>query len=683
MKRPRLALAVLPVLALAAWRTSAWTNDEGDPGPALGGGNRAIEPGPGPRSGALEGRGRSGALPARPDGAVTIAGTVVDAATHDGVGGVEVVFRGERGEESVIAGPDGRYRIAVAPGAYRAFVRDDAVLSIGRALVRLPGLPQADAASAPDEALMPLVVARADAGSVDLTVARGGVVHGRVVDRAGRPVAGAVLRARSGGPRPVLGTDVAESDADGAFELRLPPGGYDLEVSHARFAGIDGDEDERRLAVGSGELVERTFTLAAGCVVAGRVVAPGGGPAGEGAIEARWGDEDATFAPAGSIAADGTFRWTTTEEIAVALRAWPWKSPPSEARSFACRDGARFDGVVFELPRSGPDLDGVLVDSGGAPVPLAYIDVTPLDGGGGGQMERTDEQGRWGVYQLPPGQYLVTAHAPGRGVVAQAVTAPAAQVRLELSGAGRIAGRAPRIASGSFEVELSRCDTGETSLRLPGSARRLVAVTDHAFSIDDVPACGLDLVAIWRGRPVRAHVDVPAGGEGELTLAVGPPPTWLVRGTVTDPDGRPLAGARVQAYARGEPPATTETDGAGRYSLRAIAGAMLSARAERGEERYAGTARVPSDVGDGADADGADADGVDADGAVTLDVQTDLYGEWRSRSFHSHDQGDAENEDSEPPDSGDLDSEDGPAPDGEDGDEPPEATPGGPDSIDE
>lgn len=625
MKRPRLALAVLPVLALAAWRADAWMNDEGDPGPALGGGNRAIEPGPGPRAGALDGRGRSGALPARPDGAVTIAGTVIDAASHDGVGGVEVVFRGEGGEASVMAGPDGRYRIAVPPGAYRAFVRDDAVLSVGRAQVRLPGLPSADDAGAPDEALMPLVVARTDVSSVDLTVARAGVVRGRVIDGAGRPVAGAVLQARSGGPRPALGTDVAEAGADGAFELRLPAGIYDLEVSHARFAGVAGGDDERRIAVSPGETVERTFTLAAGCVIAGRVAGPDGAPAGEGAIEARWGGEDAGFAPAGRIAADGTFRWTTTREAAVALRAWPWKSPSSEPRGFACRDGARFDGVVFALPRRGPDLDGVLVDRGGAPVPLAYIDVTPLDGDSG-QVERTDAQGRWGVFQLAPGRYLVTAHAPGRGVVAQTVTAPASAVRLELGGTGRIAGRAPRIERGSFEVVLSRCAAGEAMQWLPGSERRLVAVADHAFTIDDVPACALDLVAIWRGRQVRAHVDVPAGGAGELTLAVGPPRTRLVRGTVTDPDGRPLAGARVQAYARGEPPESAETDDAGRYSLRAIAGAMLSARAERGEDQFAGSARVPGDPDGGEDGDGGD--------EITLDVQTDQIGEVHSESVY-------------------------------------------------
>ena len=597
MKRSRLALAVLAMLALVAWRAGAWVLGESDPGPAQSGGNRSIEP----EARALAGApGRSGAIAARPSGTVTIAGTVVDAATHDGVGGVEVVFRGEGGEESTMAGPDGRYRLDLRPGAYRAFVRDDAVLSIGRAESRLPGMPSADAAGAPDEALMPLVVARASASDVDLTVARGGVIRGRVVDRAGRPIASAVLRARSGGPRPALGTDVAETGADGAFELRLPAGGYDLEVSHARFAGIAGTDEERRIAVAPGDTVTRTFTLAAGCVIAGRVVGPGGAAAGEGALEARWVADEGRFSPAGQIAPDGTFRWSTMDEAQIELRAWPWKSPPSPERAFACHDGARFEGVVFQLPQRGPDLEGVLVDRSGAPVPLAYIDVASLDGGPG-QVERTDEQGRWGVYQLEPGSYLVTAHAPGRGVVATTVTSPATQVRLELGGTGKIAGRTPRIASGSFELLLARCTLEDSALRLPAE-RRLVTVTDHTFTVEDVPACDVDLVAVWRGNSVRQRLTVPADGAAELDLAVGPARMKTVRGTVTDEDGRPLEGASVKAISEEEPVFAT-TEAGGRYSMRAPAGSVLFFSVRRDGAVYGGRAELDEEDGDEATVD--------------------------------------------------------------------------------
>lgn len=155
------------------------------------------------------------------DGDVTIAGTIVDARGGTPVPSVEVVFRNESGEQTVQAGADGRYKITLARGRYHAFVRDESVLSVGRPEgPRLPSLPSAEVAGVPDEGLMPIVVASADADAVDLSVVRGGTIIGQVTDTRGRAIAGAVVRARGAGVRPALGTDVAETDALGHFELQ-------------------------------------------------------------------------------------------------------------------------------------------------------------------------------------------------------------------------------------------------------------------------------------------------------------------------------------------------------------------------------------------------------------------------------------------------------------------------------
>lgn len=588
--RKYLLLAALAVLAVLAWRTGAWIFGDGDPDPAPGGGNRSAEETLGAPA---EEHGRSGATrAARHEGSVTISGTVVDAESHEGVGDVEVVFRSDAGEETTTAGPDGKYRIDVPRGTYRAFVRDEVVLSVGQAdRGRLPGPPTADAAGMPDESLMPVVAASTDAAGVDLTVARGGVIRGKVLDRSGRPIANAVLRALGGELRPALGTDIVESGTDGAFELRLPAGNYTIQVSHPRFAGIERtDEEDGRIALEPGDVKTATFTLVAGCVIAGRVVGADGHPAGEGAIELQWGTGDSDFSPSGRIAADGTFRWATTQEDEIALRAWPWRSPPSSPQTFACRDGARYDGVVFSLPSSGPDLDGILVDRNGAPVALAYIDLQSLEGGPG-QQERTDEQGRWSVFQLPPGRYLVTAHAAGRGVVAKALDAPQAQVRLQLGGTGRLEGRTPLLASGSFELALPRCDDDEAAVKLPAE-RRLVTVTDHAFTVDDVPACNLELVATWRDRTSRRTVEVSAGAAAHVELAVGPRHEMVARGTVTDDAGRPVEGVTVTALYEGEDAVETSTDEAGHYSLHAFGGASIVARRSIDGELHGAEAEV-------------------------------------------------------------------------------------------
>jgi hypothetical protein len=501
-------------------------------------------------------------------GSVAIAGRVVDVEEGTGVGDVEVVLRGAAGEETAVAASDGTFRIEVPAGTYRAFVRDDRVLSIGRpARVRLPALPAADAANAPDEASMPVIVAMGDVSGLELGVMRGGIVTGQVVDPAGRPVAGAVVRAVSD-RRPVLGSDVAETDATGTFELRLSAGYHALDAGHSHHAGV---VESTEVEVVTGARVTVRLVLAVGCVIAGRVVWPGGAPAGDGAIERGIdGAGEAGFVPSGTIAADGTFRWATTRPGPVTLRAWPWKSPHSPSATFSCRDGARFE-HVFELPARGPDISGVLVDATGAPVPGAYIDLEPLDPGGLAQQERTDAEGGWGVFSMPAGRYRVTAQVPGRGFVVADVTAPATNVRLVLGDTGRIEARTPLLASGSLELELGCID-------LPGyeGERRIVAVEHHRFVVEDAPACYVDIVARWRGLEASAEAHVRAGGAAQVEIVIGPPRAKRVYGVVRDPSGQPIAGVWVTAeHPAGGAEATSDRDG--RYELATFAGAQLFA----------------------------------------------------------------------------------------------------------
>ncbi|MBS1120529.1 MAG: signal protein [Deltaproteobacteria bacterium] len=518
--------------------------------------------------------GRSWTAPQRLDGAVTIAGTVIDTQSSLPVGSVEVVFRSALGEETAMAGNDGTYHIDVPAGVYRAFVRDDTVLSVGTLdHVRLPGPPTAETVGMPEEALMPTVVASRDTEGVDLSVMRGGAVTGHVVDRAGRPIKHAVLRARTPtGIKPTLGTDVAETDDTGAFEMRLPAGDYELEATHPRYAGV---VEAPQISVAAGDHVTADVTLTAGCVIAGRVVGPGG-TAGDGAIEQQWGQGELEFSPAGRIASDGTFRWVTTEETEVTLRAWPWKAPPSPGRRFACRDGARFESVVFEIPDQRPDIDGVLVDASGGPVAFAFIDLAPLDPGGISQQERTDADGKWGVFHMPTGRYRITAHAPGRGVVSTTVSSPQTQVTLALGGTGHLEGTTTLLANGSFEMRLVAC---VPAVAIPDD-RRLVSVVGGHFKLDDVPACDLRVISTWHGHPVASRVTVPADGTAHLELAIGPPHAKQIHGIVRDDAGHPIAGASIfAAYEELEeaPEVTATTDGAGRYSITTVSGATLFA----------------------------------------------------------------------------------------------------------
>lgn len=573
-----LGALVIGVLAIGGWWAAV--RPRGEPGAPASSGPTAD---PTRRDAIARPRPRSAALPfAEPasGGAVTIAGRVIDIRQDQGVGGVEVVFRGAAGDAQTTTQRDGSYAIRLAAGSYRAFVRDDAVLSVGRRdLVRLPGPPSADTAGVPDEALMATVHAARDLDGIDLPVVRGGTVSGHVVDRGGRPIASAVLRAVGGNLRPALATDVAESGADGSFELRLPAGTFALEASHPRFAGIAAD-DRARYVVEPGDRVDATVVLSAGCVITGRVVTRDGQRAGDGAIERQWGTGELEFAPAGQIDPDGGFRWATTEEIEITLRAWPWRSPPSQARRFACRDGARFDGVVFQLTDRSPDLEGVLVDRAGQPVGFGFVDLRPLDPGGVGQQERTDASGAWQVHSVPPGRYRIASYVEGRGVASAIVASPRDGVRLELGGTGRLEGTT-RLARGSFELALESCNDGTELIALPQS-RRLVTVTGGRFAVDDLPACELAFTALWHGRSVAQHIAIPAGGAARIELDLGQPRDKTVRGVVRDDAGRPVAAAIVRVVGPDDDPrsaAVTRSDPAGAYTLRAYSGANLSAAA--------------------------------------------------------------------------------------------------------
>ena len=531
---------------------------------------------------------RAGLVGPTPDGMVRVEGKVYELDKTDAVPGVEVVFSGAAGEATTMTDLTGRYHLDLEPGAYRAFVRGDSVLSIGpRIDDRLPSTPQAGVAGVPDDQIATSLVLREDEHGIDLAVVRGGTVTGRVVDGAGRPVASAVVRALGSVVRPVLGTDLAETDGDGRFRLDLPVGTYALEASHQRFAGVDQINRDPLVQVEAGQDATIEIVMVAGCVVEGRVIAGNGQPSGDGALERKFGASDLEFGPTGKIDADGTFRWTTTTEGEVTLRAWPWKSTHSGHRTFACRDGARFRDVVFQIPSTPADMSGTVVMADGTPARFAFLDIFAMSADGINQQERADADGNWGVFAMPPGEYRISVFVPDGGVVTQVVTSPASNVRLVLGGTGSIAGKVAGIDDGSFTMELGGCDDGvgrEDRVR-----RQVVApIRGGTYRVDGVPACTQTIVARAPTRERMSSVTVAAGGVTNLDLDLGPRRKKRVTGVVSDDRG-PVEGALVTA-AYGDDQARAETDSKGWYEIETYAGEGIYA--------YRGSAQAFATVGE-------------------------------------------------------------------------------------
>ncbi len=474
-------------------------------------------------------------------------------------------------------GADGRFSLAVAPGTYEVLVRAPMHASIALPeRDRLPVPPDAVLAGRVDRQLLPRLVLDRGSGDAELAldVAPLHVLGLEVVAMSGRPIAGAVVRAR-GEARPVIGSDVAITDDRGHASLRVPSGTYTIDVAHADHVGAEP---------GPSVDVDRTsdlrVVLREGCVIEGRVRAPDGRPSGDGAIERRFGPTERQFGPATRVTADGRFRYATLDVGDVTLRAWPWHAHPSAPQTFACTAGARFRGVELVVADLEPDLEGTVVDENGVEVAFAEVSLVPLSPSGIGQQEMTDHRGRVRIFRVPEGPYQLVVH-DGTRIATQTVTAPDRALSLVSRAPGRVLGGVRGAHATSLELVFVACEEGPRELQPIGSVRSLVPVRDGRFVIDRVPACALRGAARWRGQTIPVRVEVPAGSDAVLELELDPAPLKDIAGVVLGHDGKVIASATVTVAAIGHSGRPVRTDRRGRFALRAPSGARLVATSGR------------------------------------------------------------------------------------------------------
>lgn len=515
------------------------------------------------------------------------------------VAGAVAVFTTGDGEHTATADEDGNYRIELAPSFYRVHARAEGLVAIGSVgAPRVPAdlgaesdLPAADGASA----IAPSLGVFRDLASIDVEMHPAGVIEGVTHDRAGRPVANAVVRAISyaaDNPRPIGGTDTATTDADGRFRLLVAEGAHRLEVSHAELAGVDPSA-LRHVTALRDETVRADLTLIEGCIIRGAAVTRDGAPATAGPVELDVGrDPPNEFAPVARLAADGSFRIARTEPGPVRLRAWPWKSPPTDVVAVECADGARIDDVrlVVEAPGD-PGITGALIDETGARV-AGFVDLTPLWPGGIAQQERTDDAGAFAFYRVPPGPYRLSSHVDGYGVVRGKVNAPADGVELQLSGTGALSGLVRGADHGSFTLVVEGC-------REPGADRFaidrvampprafLVPIDDGTFHVGGLPACQLEGRAETAFRSVRFAASITTQRPAQIELDLRRPRPKQLYGLVLDGD-EPVHGvAIVRLPSSGTRRAATDyalTGSDGRYQLSVFTGDRVHLAAQDGRE---------------------------------------------------------------------------------------------------
>ncbi len=390
-------------------------------------------------------------------------------------------------------------------------------------------------------------------------------ISGRVIDAAGKPVAGAMVLARSesaaggpgGGARRVRGksststafafagggASTATTDDEGRFVIRgvdetktyaLTAHGASMFAPEGSVGGARaGDEDVeivlptgasiagRVVEGGSGEPVAGAFVSLrpapdAGGNVRMRAISFGGGHDGRGGTPT---DEDGRFEITGLAAGRYIARAKSDDHA------------PGESEPVAVAEGQRVDGVLIEV-HPGVFVAGRVVDAEGQPIAGASVAVASLAGPRGPMSARMAEM----------------------AALEQARQDAAAQAAEE-SGEPQVTSGAPSMfLMAGADIRMARTDdAGEFLIEHlePGPAQVSAAHADHA--------------------PGRARVTLPdAGGADHVEIVL--PLGGRIVGTILGPDGQPPKAGGASINARSPTGGGNATiDAEGRYEISGLA----------------------------------------------------------------------------------------------------------------
>ena len=375
----------------------------------------------------------------------------------------------------------------------------------------------------------------------------GAPTRGTVRDAAGGTVASAELRVMHVNAGLDHAVALAQSDAEGRYRLRLPPGNYLARVSASGYALTQGV-----LQVGR-DGAEQDFTLHPAAAIAGQVVRQGGALAGDATLTlrpARLDTIQAQWPRVFQAQRDGTFSARDVPPGSYLLVA-ETDSESATLGPFQLEAGEERSGLALTLA-AGQGLRVELVDDGGVPVEGATIEVKQDRAGVPSRnvSVRSDAHGVAQVRGLFPGDStVVLANHPDYEERIEPLGALAGQpesrvVHLDLRRAARLAGRvlagagepvagarvsveAPGGPGGAYSSTLSD-EQGQFSLRVvlgAGEGSSCVVEARHAEK-------GLVRVVVTdAARPLT------------LTLSAG----LYVDGAVRDERGAAVPFARVSA----------------------------------------------------------------------------------------------------------------------------------------
>ncbi len=425
----------------------------------------------------------------------------------------------ERGEFELAVFPPGEYTVVAREGG------------------RAPGIAS-------------VVVEPEGEATVSLTVSDGGYATGRIVDAAGRPLAGRVrLEVFDDRGLPDFASDgvAAEAKADGTFALGpLPLGALGIGVSAPRHASrrVEAQVNARGRTVDVGDI-----TLDPGLAIRGRVRDREGGAIADATVRAlrqepgEAGEAEATSGP------DGRFDLGGLRPGRHQVSA----SAPGHATAFATAEaGGEPVDVVLDV---GGKVTGRVVDAEGSPVEEARVTAQADDrarGPGGYHSARADEgDGRFLLPDVAPGAYDLGVQASGRGEAARSGVRVASGRTTDV---GTIALARGGTVQGVVVDTEGRGIPGATVHADRDANRRTSQLETQtgstgAFELSGVPIGPVHVVARHPSYAISSPVVAEVDPEREtppvrIVLARG----GRIEGRALHRDGRPFAGGRVHAW---------------------------------------------------------------------------------------------------------------------------------------
>jgi protocatechuate 3,4-dioxygenase beta subunit len=414
---------------------------------------------------------------------------------------------------------------------------------------------------------------------VDLLLLPGASISGVVRGVGDRPAAGAIVAAQRRDSYGWTRVGAATTDSRGAFVLAgVQPGSYFLMARNRDFAPALAQVEVEPLAEARVDI-----SLRAGAPVLGRLVDEQDRAVAGKVVFEEMGGQAVPRQLAESLrfetGPDGIF---VLERVPVGTHDLGLTAPGFAPRRLEVEVGPREKAVDLGkvMLERGLVIAGRVVDRAGAPIPNSSLYAWPMTSSTFAFNSSSPDpvlsgaDGSFVIGGLEAGTFNVTASIPGYVTAAQQTEAGSERpIRLVLIPAGTITGSvvdARRRPVETFTVMAERAEKDGNGYGSSGSKE--VTAPDGRFAIDDL-AEGTYVVRARAPETAPgnvAGVKVVAGkatDAGVIRLAAG----GIVRGSVVDTTGAPVAGATLSAFVAGptvrDRPAEGQSDSSGAFEI--------------------------------------------------------------------------------------------------------------------